>query len=135
MKTAYEIFRACFAVCGGVISAVLGEMDGFVYTLIALSVIDYITGLMVAVVNKNVSSSIGAVGIFKKILIFCMVAVGHMIDANVLGGGDVMRTMLVFFYISNEGISIIENASKLGLPVPKKLKDILIQLKERKEGE
>lgn len=120
-----------FAAVGGWLGWVLGGLDGFLYALIAFVVIDYITGVMCAVVEKKLSSEVGFRGIFKKILIFAMVAVAHIIDTHVLGiagDGAAIRTAVIFFYLANEGLSIFENSTRLGLPVPQKLKDVLAQL-------
>lgn len=106
----------------------LGGFDGFLYALVALMVADYITGVMCAIVDKKLSSEIGFRGIFKKVLIFVLVGIGHMIDTNLIGEGSVLRTAIIFFYCSNEGISMLENAGRLGLPIPEQLKDILVQL-------
>ena len=105
------------------------------YALIAFVVIDYITGVMCAIADKSLSSAIGFKGICRKVLIFALVGVGHILDTQVVGNGSVMRTAVIFFYISNEGVSLIENAVHLGLPVPQKLKDVLEQLHERGEKE
>lgn len=105
------------------------------YALIAFVVIDYITGVMCAIADKSLSSAIGFKGICRKVLIFALVGVGHILDTQVVGNGSVMRTAVIFFYISNEGVSLIENAVHLGLPVPQKLKDVLEQLHERSEKE
>lgn len=114
---------------------VLGGFDGFLYALIAFVLVDYLTGVMVAVVNKKLSSEVGFKGIFKKVVIFALVAIGHIIDTYVIQNGSVIRTAVIFFYLSNEGISILENVSVLGLPVPQKLKDVLEQLKDHKTEE
>lgn len=135
MKNFVEAAQFAFAALGGALGAVLGGWDGFLYALIVFVVVDYLTGVMVAVLNKELSSSVGFHGIFKKIVIFALVAVGHIIDANVIQEGSVIRTAVIFFYLSNEGISILENASLIGLPVPQKLKDVLEQLKDHKEEE
>ena len=91
-------------------------------------VADYITGVMCAIVEKKLSSEIGFKGIFKKVLIFILIGVGHMIDTNLIGDGSALRTAIIFFYCSNESVSMLENAGRLGLPIPEKLKDILAQL-------
>lgn len=135
MKNFVEAAQFAFAALGGALGAVLGGWDGFLYALIVFVVVDYLTGVMVAVLKKELSSSVGFHGIFKKIVIFALVAVGHIIDANVIQEGSVIRTAVIFFYLSNEGISILENASLIGLPVPQKLKDVLEQLKDHKEEE
>lgn len=117
-----------FAVIGGWLGYFLGGWDGFLYALLAFVVIDYITGLMAAVLNKKLSSETGARGIFKKVLIFIMVGIGNIIDTYLIQNGSAMRTAVIFFYLSNEGISIIENAAVIGLPVPDKLRAVLEQL-------
>ena len=134
MKNFIEAAQYAFAALGGAVGAVMGGFDGFLYALIVFVVVDYLT-VMVAVLNKNLSSEVGFHGIFKKVVIFALVAVGHIVDTYVIQNGSVIRTAVIFFYLSNEGISILENASVLGLPVPQKLKDVLEQLKDGKEGE
>ena len=120
---------------GGVIGGFLGGIDGFMYTLIAFVIIDYVTGIMCAIVEKSLDSEVGARGIFKKVLIFLLVGIANMIDVNVIGTGAVVRTAVIFFYLSNEGVSILENAGRLGLPIPSKLKAVLAQLRDDAEGE
>lgn len=115
---------------GGVIGGFLGGIDGFMYTLIAFVVIDYVTGIMCAIVEKNLDSEVGARGIFKKVLIFLLVGIANLIDVNVIGQGAILRTAVIFFYLSNEGVSILENAGRLGLPIPAKLKAVLKQLRD-----
>lgn len=105
------------------------------YALIAFVVIDYITGVMCAIVDKRLSSRVGFKGICKKVLIFTLVGMGHILDTHIIGSGSVLRTAVIFFYISNEGVSLLENATYLGLPVPKKIKLILEQLHDRSEKE
>ncbi len=100
------------------------------YALLAFVVIDYLTGIMVAVLEKKLSSEIGFRGIFKKILIFILVGIGNIIDVYIIGNGSSVRTAVIFFYISNEGISIFENIGKIGLPIPEKLKNALEQINE-----
>ena len=128
------MIQAAFAALGGWLGWFFGGLDGFFYALIAFVVVDYITGLMVAVANKKLSSEVGFKGIFKKVLIFLLVGVGNVVDRQIIGDGSVLRTAVIFFYIFNEGISIIENASCLGLPIPQKLKDVLAQLKCKDGG-
>lgn len=130
----HSIFQGIFTAIGGYIGWLLGGVDGFMYALITFIVIDYITGIMVAVVERKLSSEIGFRGIFKKILIFILVGIGNVIDIYLVKNGSVIRTAIIFFYISNEGISIIENAAKIGLPIPKQLKDILKQLNKDNES-
>ena len=135
MKEIWNWIQVVFATVGGWLGYVLGGLDGFLYALLAFVVIDYITGLMCAVLDKKLSSEVGFRGIFKKVLIFSLVAVGHIIDQNVIGDGSVIRTAVIFFYLSNEGISILENTVHIGLPVPQKLKDVLEQLHSRSDKE
>jgi toxin secretion/phage lysis holin len=137
MKEIWNWVQMALSAIGGFLGYFLGGMDGFLYALIAFVVIDYITGLMVAAIQKKVSSEVGFKGICKKVLIFMMVGIGNIIDVQVLGQAGVLRTAVIFFYLSNEGVSLTENAAHLGLPVPDKLKDVLEQLHDRdgKEGQ
>lgn len=130
MKDILNTIQIVIAAVGGYIGYFLGGFDGFLYALIAFVVIDYLTGIMVAVIEKKLSSEIGFRGIFKKVLIFSLVAVAHIIDSQLIHTGSAIRTAVIFFYLSNEGISIIENATKMGLPIPDKLKAVLEQLKD-----
>ncbi len=107
-----------------------GKSDGLFWALIALIIIDYITGLIKAVVNKELSSAVGGRGIAKKIFMLGIVAVGNLIDVQIIGDGAVVRNIVIIFYVANECISILENAGKLGVPIPRKLIDILAQLKD-----
>ena len=140
MKDIWNWVQVGFAAFGGFIGWAVGGLDGFVYTLIAFALIDYVTGVMCAIVEKKLSSEVGFRGIFKKVTIFAMVAVGHMVDTHIVGPvgivGDyaAIRTAVIFFYMANEGLSLLENSSRLGLPVPKKLKDAMAQL-HRKDKE
>jgi toxin secretion/phage lysis holin len=132
MKTIWNTIQASFAVVGGFFGWFLGGMDGFIFALIAFTVVDYLTGVMRAIIEKELSSRVGARGIFKKILIFLLVGVAHLADVYLLGDGDALRTAVIFFYISNEGVSLLENASVIGLPIPEKLKEALAQLHKSK---
>ena len=134
MKNIINTIQLIFTAIGGYLGYILGGLDGFLYALIIFVVIDYITGLMAAIVERKLSSEIGFRGIFKKVLIFLLVAVGNIIDNNLIGTGGAVRTAVIFFYISNEGISIIENSTRIGLPIPEKLKNVLEQL-HNKEGD
>jgi len=140
MKT-WSLIQLGFTALGGWLGWVLGGLDGFVYALVAFVMADYVTGVMCAIVEKKLSSEVGFRGIFKKITIFAMVAVGHMIDTHIIGPtgyvGDfaAVRTAVIFFYMSNEGLSMLENASRLGLPVPKKLKDALAALRRKDKND
>ena len=116
------------AVCG----FLWGRLDGLLYALITFMILDYVTGLISADISKNLSSAVGFTGIAKKVFIMILVAVGHILDIHVLGGGAVCRSAVIGFYLANEGISILENAGKIGLPLPEKLLDVLVQIKDKK---
>ncbi|SFS06103.1 phage holin family protein [Anaeromicropila populeti] len=129
MKQGMNQIPYLFSMLGGILGWFFGGLDGFLYALTAFVVLDYISGLMAAGVEKKLSSKVGFRGICKKILIFCLVAVGHILDSRILQTGSVFRTAVIFFYLSNEGISLLENADRIGLPIPRKLKEILEQLR------
>lgn len=131
MKQIWSGIQIAFTAFGGFLGWFLGGVDGFLYALIAFTVIDYITGVMCAITDKKLSSSVGFKGICRKVLIFTLVGIGNIVDVYVLGQGGVLRTAVIFFYLSNEGVSILENSAHLGLPIPEKLKEVLEQLHER----
>ena len=133
MKTVWNTVQFSFAAVGGFLGWFLGGCDGLLYALIAFVTVDYVTGVMCAVVDRKLSSSVGFKGIFRKVLIFVMVCISHILDTQVIGNGSVLRTAVIFFYISNEGVSLLENASYLGLPVPEPVKTVLKQLHDRSE--
>jgi toxin secretion/phage lysis holin len=135
MKEFWNVIQLVFAAIGGWLGWFLGGCDGLLYALIAFVVVDYVTGVMCAVIDKKLSSAVGFRGIFKKVLIFLLVGVANILDAQVIGTGCVLRTAVIFFYISNEGVSLLENAGHLGLPIPTKLKAVLEQLHDRAEKE
>lgn len=135
MKEFWNTIQLIFAAIGGWLGYFLGGCDGLIYALLAFVIIDYITGVMCAVIDKKLSSEVGFKGIFKKVLIFLLVGVANILDVQVIGTGSVLRTAVIFFYISNEGVSLLENAAHLGLPIPQKVKTVLEQLHERSESE
>ena len=152
MKEFWYTIQFIFTVLGGWLGYFLGGCDGLLIALVAFAAIDYITGLMCAVSEKRLNSDyitglmcavsekrlnskIGFKGICRKVLIFTLVGVANIIDVQVIGTGSVLRTAVIFFYLSNEGVSLLENAAHLGLPIPKKLKDILEQLHDRTDKE
>ena len=135
MREFWNGVQVVFTAIGGWLGWFLGGCDGLLYALIAFVVIDYITGIMCAVADKKLSSAVGFKGICKKVLIFALVGLGHILDTRVIGAGSVLRTAVIFFYLSNEGVSLVENAAHLGLPVPTKLKEVLEQLHDRAEKE
>ena len=135
MKEFWNVIQAVFAAVGGWIGYFLGGNDGLIYALLAFVVLDYITGVMCAVADKKLSSAVGVKGICRKGLIFALVGIGHLLDTQVIGTGSVLRTAIIFFYISNEGLSLVENAAYVGRPSPTKLHKVLGQLHERSEKE
>ena len=133
MKEFWNTIQIAFTAVGGWLGYFLGGCDGLLYTQLAFVILDYLTGVMCAIVDKKLSSEIGFRGIFKKVLIFVLVGVGHLMDVQILGAAGVLRTAVIFFYLSNEGVSLVENAAHLGLPIPTKLKAVLEQLHDRSE--
>ena len=134
MKEIWNWIQLAFVAVGAFLGWFLGGLDGFLYALIAFVVIDYLTGVLCAIIDKKLSSEIGAKGIFKKVLIFVLVGVANILDTQILGStgnSGALRTAVIFFYLSNEGISILENAGHIGLPIPEKLKEVLKQLHGR----
>lgn len=134
MKEFWNMIQLIFAAIGGWLGWFLGGCDGLLFALIAFVVIDYITGVMCAINDHTLSSEVGFRGICRKVLIFLLVGIANILDVQVIGTGSVLRTAVIFFYISNEGVSLLENAGRLGLPIPQKLKDILTQLHDRADG-
>ena len=122
-----------FTALGGWLGYFLGGMDGLLIALIVFAVLDYITGVMCAIEDKTLSSAVGFRGIARKVIIFMLVGVGHILDTHVVGTGSALRTAVICFYLSNEGVSLLENASHLGLPVPERLKSVLEQIHKRGE--
>ena len=133
MKEFWNAIQLVFTAVGGWLGWFLGGCDGLLYALIAFVTIDYITGVLCAIADHSLSSEVGFKGIARKVLIFLLVGIGHILDTQVIGSGSVLRTAVIFFYISNEGVSLVENAAHLGLPIPEKLKDVLEQLHDRSE--
>ncbi|MGO5179882.1 phage holin family protein [Catenibacterium mitsuokai] len=135
MKEFWNTIQLIFAGVGGWLGYFLGGCDGLLYALIAFVVIDYITGVMCAISNHTLSSEVGFKGICRKVLIFLLVGIANILDIHVIGSGSALRTAVIFFYISNEGVSLLENAAHLGLPIPEKIKTVLEQLHDRAERE
>lgn len=135
VETIWGGIRAALVAIGGWLGWFVGGMDGVVVALVLFMVLDYITGVMCAVIDRKLSSAVGFKGIFKKVLILMVVGIANVLDVNVLGNGHTVRSAVVFFYLSNEGLSILENASYIGLPIPEALKTILAQLHNREDKE
>ena len=131
MKELLTLNKILFSMIGGLIGSLFGELDGILYALLVFIIIDYLTGIFAAIVEKQLSSSIGFRGIFKKIVILFLVSLVHLIDTAIIKHGGKIRTMVIFFYLSNEGLSILENTVRIGLPIPEKLQAILKQINER----
>ena len=135
MHDLHTQIRFISAIIGGWLGWFLGSLDGFLYTLIALVIVDYITGVVAAGLRHELSSEVGFTGIAKKIMVFAIVGVANVLDHHILQQGSVLRTMAIFFYVANEGMSIVENADRIGIAVPQPLRRILKQLKEDNDGE
>jgi len=135
MKEFWNSIQFVFTVVGGWLGYFLGGYDGLLYALIVFMVMDYITGVMCAVSDKKLSSAVGFKGICRKVIILMLVGIANLLDVEVIGTGAVLRTAVIFFYLSNEGVSLLENAAHLGLPIPEKLKVVLAQLHNKAESE
>ena len=135
MKEFWNTIQIVFAGIGGWLGYFLGGCDGLLIALVAFAVVDYLTGVMCAIADKQLSSAVGFKGICRKVLIFTLVGIANIIDVQVIGDGSILRTAVIFFYLSNEGVSLLENAAHLGLPIPEKLKGVLEQLHNRAESE
>lgn len=133
MKEFWSMVQIVFAGIGGWLGYFLGGCDGLVLALLLFVVMDYITGIMCAVADKKLSSEVGFKGICRKVLIFLLVGMANVLDVQIIGSGSVFRTAVIFFYLSNEGLSLLENAGHLGLPIPAKLKAVLEQLHRQSE--
>lgn len=135
MKEFWNMIQFLFAGIGGWLGYFLGGCDGLLIALLLFVITDYITGVMCAIADKKLSSADGFKGICRKVLIFLLVGIANILDMQVIGTGSVLRTAVIFFYISNEGVSLLENAGHLGLPIPVKIKAVLEQLHDRAEQE
>ena len=133
MKEFWNTIQLVFAAIGGWLGYFLGGCDGLLIALVVFVVVDYLTGVMCAIADHKLSSAVGFKGICRKVLIFLLVGIANILDVQVIGTGSVLRTAVIFFYISNEGVSLLENAAHLGLPIPQKVKTVLEQLHDRSE--
>ena len=125
--------KLIISLLGGAISGLVGGMDGLMTVLLACMVIDYLTGVMHAILERQLSSAVGFKGICKKVLIFVMVGAAHLLDIHILGATGALRSAVICFYLSNEGVSMLENAARIGLPIPEALRDVLSQLHQKEE--
>ena len=130
-----EIFNTTIALMGGLLTYALGGWDTCLIVLVSFIFLDYMTGVWWAFIEKKVSSDIGRRGILKKATILVVLIVAVLLDRLINNGTWVFRTLVCYFYIANEGISLLENCSSLGLPIPKQLQDALIQLKSGNKKE
>lgn len=135
MKEFWNFIQMIFTVVGGWLGYFLGGCDGLLFALLAFVVVDYITGVMCAISDHKLSSEVGFRGTARKVLIFLLVGIANILDVQVIGDGCILRTAVIFFYVSNEGVSILENAARLGLPVPEKMKAVLEQLHNKGDKE
>ena len=135
MKEFWNAIQLVFTAVGGWLGYFLGGCDGLLIALVVFAAVDYITGIMCAINDRKLSSEVGFRGICRKVLIFVLVGVANILDVQVIGTGSVLRTAVIFFYLSNEGVSLLENAAHLGLPVPQKLKEVLEQLHDRSDND
>ena len=131
MKEFWNAIQFVFTAVGGWLGYFLGGCDGLVVALVVFVVADYLTGVMCAISERKLSSEVGFKGICRKVIIFILVGIANILDVQVIGSGSVLRTAVIFFYISNEGVSLLENAGRLGLPIPEKLKAVLEQLHDK----
>lgn len=135
MKEFWNMIQAVFTMVGGWLGYFLGGCDGLLFALVVFVAMDYITGVMCAAADQKLSSEAGFKGICRKVLIFMMVGIANVLDVQIIGNGSVLRTAVIFFYLSNEGVSLLENAGHLGLPIPSRLKAVLEQLHDRVEDD
>lgn len=132
MQNVIDKIELAFAAFGGFLGWFFGGFDGFLYALIVFVIMDYFTGVLAAGVRKELSSEVGFKGIAKKVVIFVLVGIANIIDTQIIQNGSAIRTAVVFFYLSNEGLSILENSAVIGLPIPEKLREMLKQLADEK---
>lgn len=125
------IIKTASGAVGAVVGFLYGEINGLFIAIIALMALDYITGILCAVSTKTLSSEVGFKGLVKKLMILVIIAVAHLVDAYIIGTGSALMSAVILFFAANEAISIIENAAALGLPVPKKLRDVLEQIRNK----
>ena len=135
MENIVSTMKWTAAIIGGMAGVLVGEVNGVLYALLAFMAVDYLTGLTVAVKEKELNSEVGFIGLCKKMMILLVVVLGNVLDAHVVGSGAIMRSAVIAFYIANEGLSILENLGKLNIPYPEQLEKVLVQLKDKKDGD
>ena len=118
----------------GIIGYLFGDINGLLVALLIAMSLDFVTGIIVAVVKHELSSNICGKGIAKKVLMLCIVVVGYLVDSAVIGEGAAIQNLVVIFYLANECISLLENSARLGVKYPDKLIKILEQLREVNNG-
>lgn len=133
MAKFWKLIQTAAAAAGGALAFFFGGLDNLLLALIIFAAVDYITGVFAAILAKKLSSSVGFKGIMKKVLMFLIVGIANVVDVRLIGAGSAFRTATIIFYLSNEGVSLLENAGRCGLPIPKKLKDILTQLHDKND--
>ena len=137
MKSFWHLIESVFAAVGAWLGYFLGGSDGLLYALLVFVIVDYITGVMCAIEDRTLSSAVGFRGLCRKVLTFLLVGIAQVLDEHILNQPGVLRTAVIFWAVANNGLSILENAAHLGLPVPEQLKQVLEQLHNRakKSGE
>lgn len=135
MRDVWKFLQFSFMIIGGWIGYIIGDFDGFMFALVVFMTLDYLTGVVDAIMKKRLSSDIGFKGLLRKMMIFVIVIIGNVIDVYIIKEGATIRTAVIFFYLANEGISILENVTEIGLPIPEKIKDVLLQIKGGADNE
>ncbi len=135
MGKIWKLIQTAAAAASGALAFFFGGLDNLLIALIIFAAVDYITGVLAAILAKRLSSAVGFKGILKKVLMFLVVGIANVVDVRLIGAGSAFRTATIIFYLSNEGVSLLENAGRCGLPIPKKLKDILTQLHDKNDEE
>ena len=132
MRQLWYAVQVAIATMGSFTAWFMGGIDGYIHVLVAFMSVDYVTGVLTSVIKHKLSSQIGSKGILQKVMIFMIIGLSNLVDKYLLLDSGMLRMVVIFFYISNEGVSILENADAMGLPIPAKLKKVLSQFKEDK---
>ena len=134
MEKLGSVYNGILAFLGAVVGFLFGDMRGCLVALLCFIILDFITGVLTGIVEKNLSSEVAWRGIIRKLIEILIVSAAHIFDKYVCGSGDIILTAVCFLFISTEGISLLENAARLGVPIPKKLVEALSQLKIKSGG-